>query len=352
MVRGEQEAQGTDRHPSMRPQPYSGVPAVAACPWPSPRPRVAVGLSPCGCRPLPAVAADARGHRGIPAATAHRWMSPVPAALLVHGHRPPHGHCEHVGVPNAMCTPCPLGPRAQGDITLEYLELEGTKRIKGSRHQGIEGPCPRVTGAWMSPHPTVTMDAWMSPCPRGRYAQKNVVPSRGPCTDAGVTLSPGSPRTHGHRPTPGSLRSQGHRFVPVVTTYARRPPRPYGHYSPVHVTVSPMVPRHGPRPVPVLTTPTLMPPGGPCTPPRHRDPPGHLHPSCLAQGNQVAAEVTVGPPTPILVLTATEGHRGPPPSAAPRPPGPEPGAGREPRFPAALKASFVFYSRALAGIRF
>lgn len=119
------EAQGADRHPSMCPQPYSSVPA---CPWPSPHPHVAISLSPwctCGCHPLPAV-------------PAHRWMSPVPVALLVPGHRPPHGHGTHVATILSPCT------------------------------------CSR-----------------MSPCPRGHYAQKNMH----------VTVSPKVP-THGHHPVP------------------------------------------------------------------------------------------------------------------------------------------------------
>lgn len=191
---------------------------------------------------------------------------------------------------------------------------------------------------------------WPSACPRGARVD--------------VTLSLLSLHTGGCHPSPWhcSCPDIAH---PMVTAHTWPPSRPH---VPVHgCPLVPMATTHkrtctSPCPQKSQHTATtlspLMPPrpGVPRTPPRHQDPQGHSEPSCPPQGgyggDNGATHSYPGPDDHRGPLTATEGHRGPPPSAAPRPPGSEPGAGREPRFPAALKASFVFYSRALAGIRF
>lgn len=177
---------------------------------------------------------------------------------------------------------------------------------------------------------------WMSPCPCC------------PCTQVDVTRPRGTARAR-TSPTPWSRHTRGHHPVPMyLCTDVPLSPWPLRTKEHAHHRVP-----NGPT-----TLSPLMPPrpGVPRTPPRHQDPQGHSEPSCPPQGgyggDNGATHSYPGPDDHRGPLTATKGHRGPPPSAAPRPPGPEPGAGREPRFPAALKASFVFYSRALAGIRF
>lgn len=179
---------------------------------------------------------------------------------------------------------------------------------------------------------------WMSPSPCCPCTQVDVTRPRGSCTDIAHPMVTAHtwPPSHPHVPVHGCP------LVPVATTHKRTCTSPCPQKSQhTATTLSPLMP---PRP------------GVPRTPPRHQDPQGHSEPSCPAQGgyggDNGATYSYPGPDDHRGPLTATEGHRGPPPSAAPRPPGPEPGAGREPRFPEALKASFVFYSRALAGIRF